>query len=94
VVDMRYYNGINHMQNYEMSRLASFRNAERGYHSNEDFRHAYYQWAEAPPLTRLKLWDEYCDIRDGFKLGTNTRIREQFKQQPGYSNEPRYIART
>jgi len=47
---MRYYNGINHMQNYEISRLTAFHNAERGYHSNEDFRTAYLAWSEAPPL--------------------------------------------
>lgn len=91
MVNMRYDNGSNHMQSYELNRLTSFQNAERGYHSNEDFRTAHYQWAEAPPSTRQKLWDEYCDIRDGYKLGTNTKIREQFKQQPGISNEPRYI---
>lgn len=88
---MRFYNGINHMQNYELSRLASFRNAERGYHSNEDFRTAYYLWSEAPPLTRQLLWFQYCDIRDGYALGTNAKIVEGHKQQARLYNEPRYI---
>lgn len=89
---MRYYNGINHMQNYEMARMGQFGKAERGYHSNEDFRTAYFLWSEAPPGTRQKLWFEYCDIRDGFKLGTNANIIEGHKQQRGSLNEPRYIA--
>lgn len=89
---MRWNNGSNHMLNYERNRLFSFENAERGYHSNEDFRHAYYKWAEAPPLARQKLWNEYCDVRDGYAIGTNTKIQERHKQQARLSNEPRYIS--
>jgi hypothetical protein len=91
---MRWYNGSDHMLSYEMTRISQYKNAKLGYHSNEDFRTAYFLWSEAPALTRQRLWEEYCDIRDGYALGTNTALREQHKQQARLYNEPRYISRT
>jgi len=90
---MRWNNGIVHMANYEMNRLFSFQSAPRGYHSNEDFRHAYYEWSEATPGARQHLWFTYCDIRDGYEVGTNAKIHAKHKQQGG-RNEPRYVSLT
>lgn len=90
---MRWYDGSNHMLNYEMNRLGQFKGANPGYYSNENLRHAYYEWSEAPTKARRKLWDTYCDIRDGFELGTNAAHWERFKQQPGPTNELRYIVK-
>ncbi len=78
-------NGEDHMRFYETGRLYPFRDAKPGYHSNADVRDAYDAWANAVPGRRLNQWEFYCDVRDGFAIGTNAAIREKYeKQQLGY----------
>ena len=79
-------------QFYESGRLFAFRDAKQGYHSNADHKMAYEAWANATPGMRETQWHLYCDIRDGYAIGTNSAIAQRLKQQGGLSNEPRYIA--
>lgn len=63
---------------YESTRLFRYQDAKRAQHSQEDFDTAYYEWANAP-AGREGEWDKYCDIRDGYTLGTNAKIRRKIK---------------
>lgn len=65
---------------YEDGRLYPYRDAKKGYHSNQDLFLAYEAWKEATPGKRNYEWDLYCDIRDGFALGTNMAERERIQR--------------
>ncbi len=76
---------------YETGRLYPFRDAQKGFHTSEILQMVYDAWADAAPSQRTDEWDFYCDVRDGFALGTNKAIRLKNKQQDGPINEPRYV---
>lgn len=63
---------------YEPTRLYRYRDAKRANHTQEEFDAAYYEWANAQ-MGREREWDNYCDIRDGYTLGTNAKIRRKIK---------------
>ena len=70
-----------HLPSYELGRLSPFRDAKIGYHSNKDLIAAYLAWAEACPGRRDPEWNSYCDVRDGFALGTNAAIKDNLRKQ-------------
>ena len=84
--------GEEHMKFYEHGRLYQYRDAKIGYYSNLDLRLAYEAWANAEPGNRLKQWESYCDVRDGYALGTNKAIRQKHEKSsiPDIGG-PRYI---
>jgi hypothetical protein len=86
-------NGEKYMKYYENGRLYPFRTAKIGYHSMEALQMAYDSWANELPGNREEAWDVYCDIRDGYAIGTNRALREKHKQQAGQINDPRYIVK-
>lgn len=80
------------MKHYESGRLYPYREAKRGFHNNEALQMAYESWAHGIPGRREEQWDVYCDIRDGFAIGTNKSIREKFHSSKMEFSEARYIA--
>lgn len=65
------------MKFYEDGRLYPYRDAKKGYHSNRDLFLVYEAWKDAVPGKRNQEWDFYCDVRDGYAIGTNASARER-----------------
>lgn len=64
------YSGI-----YEADRMRRYASIDqRKEWSHEDIVFYYKQWNSDKRFSRQRTWDEYCDVRDGFPLGTNASL--------------------
>jgi hypothetical protein len=68
------------MVKYELLRLYPYKGAKPGYHSNADHLAFYEAWASGYRGKRNEARYLYCDVRDGFELGTNSALREKLRQ--------------
>lgn len=73
------YNGFD-MHQYEPLRKSRYQEAKSlpMKHDAETFLKVYYAWI-SDIGNRDNTWDAYCDVRDGFPIGTNKHLRTRFQ---------------
>ena len=58
---------------YEADRMTRYSGCTKQTYTYEDLLFYYDRWHRKQGFRKIE-WDEYCDVRDGYLLGSNANI--------------------
>lgn len=80
-------NGFN-MKLYEPTRLSRYKDAPGlpMKHPPESLIETYTAW-QLDVGYREQSWDAYCDVRDGYPMGTNNHLRHRYSNSTNFAKQ-------